>query len=347
MPARGSLRTTLPVLGCLALSFISAGAYAQSSGDKAAAEALFDRGVALLRKKEYKEACEKLETSQKIDPAVGTLLYLGECYERLGRNASAWAVFREASSFAQSNGQADRAKIASQRADRLEADLPYLSVSVPGEASVPGLTLRRGNDVVKPELYGVSIPTDPGEITIEASAPGYLSYSEHVTLVARERRQLTLPKLKPDPAAQKPEPKPVEPLPKTPKLAPTDGRPPSVEPVRYVKEPSPLAFVLGGVGLIGIGVGSYFGVKALQKNNQAKQDYGCSGSTCTDARGIGVSDDAVKNARICDIAMGAGGALLVSGVIVYLAAPSRPESALVVAPGASATGGSLWVKGAF
>ena len=46
-----------------------------TSGDKAAAEALFDQGVSLLRGRRYKEACEKLETSQKIDPAVGTLLY--------------------------------------------------------------------------------------------------------------------------------------------------------------------------------------------------------------------------------------------------------------------------------
>jgi serine/threonine-protein kinase len=312
-----------------------------TSGDKAAAEALFDQGVSLLRNHQYKEACEKLETSQKIDPAVGTLLYLGECYERLGRTASAWAMFREASSLAQTNGQGDRAKIASQRAERLEPDLAYLTVNVPPDARVPGLVIRRGNDVVKPELFGVSIPTDPGEIKVEASAPGYQPFSQSVSVAARERSEASVPVLDPIPAEP---PAEIQPAVAEPASS-AHGPPPSVEPVRYVTDPSPVSYVLAGAGLLGIGVGSFFGVKAIQRNHDATRDYGCSGSICTDPRGLDVTDEARRAARVSNIAFAAGGVLLASGVILYLSAPRHPERAVLLTP--SQAGASLSLRRSF
>src|SRR6187431_1087071 len=107
-----------PALG-LALYAGSAAAQASAS-DKAAAEALFDQGVRLMKQNGFAEACPKLEESYRIDPAVGTLLYLGECYERVGKTASAWATFREAASLATNSGQPDRARVAAARAQELE-----------------------------------------------------------------------------------------------------------------------------------------------------------------------------------------------------------------------------------
>jgi len=330
----------------VAVLLTTRGGFAQSTtGDKAAAEALFDSGVALLRNHEYKEACEKLETSQTIDPAVGTLLYLGECYERLGRTASAWAMFREASSLAQSMGQNDRAKVANQRAQRLEADLAYLSVVVAAEARVPGLVVQRGKETVKLELFGVSIPTDPGDIEVRASAPGYAAFSENVPLAARQRRQLNIPALQRLPGNEAPPiPKTV---PATPPDMPADTRLQHVEPVKYKSTPSPVAYVLGGVGLVGLGVGSFFGIRAIQLNSEAKEQYGCQGSICTDPGGIAISDDAVKAANVSNVAFAAGAALVISGVIVYLSAPRHPESALVIAPSASPTSAALTLRRAF
>src|SRR5688500_5523674 len=94
----------------LALGLYTSQAAAQASAsDKAAAEALFDQGLRLMKQNSFSEACPKLEESNRIDPAVGTLLYLGECYERVGKTASAWATFREAASLATNSSQPDRA----------------------------------------------------------------------------------------------------------------------------------------------------------------------------------------------------------------------------------------------
>jgi serine/threonine-protein kinase len=90
-------------------------ATAHAQNDKAAAEALFDQGVRLMKQNSFNDACPKLEESERIDPAVGTLLYLGECYERVGKTASAWATFREAASLANNMNQSDRARVAGSR----------------------------------------------------------------------------------------------------------------------------------------------------------------------------------------------------------------------------------------
>jgi serine/threonine-protein kinase len=326
-----------------------------SSADKAAAEALFDRGVTLLRAKNYKEACEKLETSQRIEPAVGTLLYLGECYERLGRTASAWATFREASSLAQASGQTDRARIAGQRADKLEPDLAYLALAVPAEPRPAGLLVRRGEETIKPDLYSVSIPADPGEVKIEVSAPGYETFTTTLSLSARDRRMFDVPPLKALPGNEKPvlQAAPKEPPPKAEPDGPVTGK--------WAATPEPPAstssgagkvvgLVVAGVGLVGIGVGSYYGVRAYQRNKDAKNKYHCSGSVCQDpggAAGVAVTNDALDKARVSNIAFAAGGGLLVAGVLIYALSPGRSESALLVAPALAQNGAGLTLRGGF
>src|SRR4030095_15910449 len=98
-----------------------------SASDKASAEALFDEALRAMKEGKYAEACPKLENSQRIDPGVGTLLYLGECYEKIGRTASAWATFREAASQAEAGGQTKRAKAARERIAKLDSKLSYLT----------------------------------------------------------------------------------------------------------------------------------------------------------------------------------------------------------------------------
>src|SRR5262245_10967280 len=187
-----------------ALLLASAPARAQDASGKAAAEGLFESGVELMKQGKFAEACPKLESSQRVDPAVGTTLYLAECYEKLGRTASAWATFREAESLARSSNQADRARTAQQRAQKLEPDLSYLTVNVAADARVEGLVVRRAGAVVLPDLYGVASPVDPGAVEIQASATGYRTYTTSVRIAARGKEVVNLPKLEALPASATP-----------------------------------------------------------------------------------------------------------------------------------------------
>ncbi|MBL8743281.1 MAG: hypothetical protein JNK04_19355, partial [Myxococcales bacterium] len=86
---------------------------------KPAAEALFESAKQRMEAGDYAGACAKFDASQSLDPAIGTLLHLGDCYERIGRTASAWAAFLEAASLAEAAGQQPRFEIATTRASAL------------------------------------------------------------------------------------------------------------------------------------------------------------------------------------------------------------------------------------
>src|SRR5438552_1412384 len=133
-------------------------ALAQPARDPAGAEKLFSEARKLLDAGIYAEACQKLADSQKLDPGVGTLLNLAQCYEKEGRTATAWATYHEAAAAARANGQMDREKRAARAADGLELNLPKLTLTVPDAAADKGVEVTRNGTPVPQSLWGVSEP---------------------------------------------------------------------------------------------------------------------------------------------------------------------------------------------
>ncbi|HEY4106763.1 MAG TPA: hypothetical protein VGM44_22840, partial [Polyangiaceae bacterium] len=267
---------TLLVASVCALVPVRAHAEA-SAAQKAAAEALFDDAVKAMKNNRYADACPKLEESQRIDPGIGTLLYLGECYEKTGRSASAWAIFREAASSAQAKGETERARVATDRADRLQAGLSKLTIAVaPETAHLAGLHVTRDNVPVESSLFGIAIPVDPGKYHISASADGYESYQTELEVSANaDAKSTQIPALKPlappalAPAAAASAAPSGAPNSTSPVVTPTNP----TSPAATDSAPNSLrtaAFVSGALGIVGLGVGSYFGVRAISKNNDAE-----------------------------------------------------------------------------
>ncbi len=97
-----------------------------------------------------------------------------------------------------------------------------------------------------------------------------------------------------------------------------------------------IALVTGGAGIVGIGVGSVFGILAMSKNNSTSGH--CNGSVC-DAPTIAALGDARTDATVSTVGFVAGGVLLAAGAVLYLTAPKgSPSTGLVLSPGA---GGSI------
>ncbi len=335
----------------LAVAFVLFGVapvMAQDASGKAAAEALFENGVELMKAGRFAEACPKLETSQRVDPAVGTLLYLAECYEKLGRTASAWATFREAESLARGSNQADRARTAQTRAQKLEPELSYLTVNLAPDAKVDGLVVRRGGAVVLPDLYGVAAPVDPGVVDIEAGAPGRRRYTTQVKVGPRAKEVVTVPKLEAEPGAEAP----IAPVvAATPPPAQTPAERPSDAPPKDSAHASgpdhTLAYIVGGVGLVGIGVGSYFGLRAISKNSDA-EEFCNDANVCDDQQGLDLTEEAKDAALISNIGFAVGGAALATGIVLFIVAPSgEPEHALRIAPRIGKNGAGLSIGGSF
>ena len=168
--SRALLVSTTLVLGAL-----SRPALAQLTPEKAAQKA-FDEGMKLLDAGKVAEACPKLEESQRLDPAMGTQYRLAECWEKLGRTASAYALFRQVVSEAQAAGRDDRAATSATRATALESRLTRILIIVSPSARVPGLVIRRDGVVVEEAQWGKGVAVDPGEHAISAIAPGKRSW---------------------------------------------------------------------------------------------------------------------------------------------------------------------------
>src|SRR5438132_1600692 len=113
-----------------------------SASERAAAEALFQQGTSLMQDKQFAKACDKFEGSNQLDPALGTMLRLADCYDRVGKTASAWAVFRESASLARTRNEGEREKIAADRAADLEKRLSKIELKVDAKNAPPGLEIR-------------------------------------------------------------------------------------------------------------------------------------------------------------------------------------------------------------
>jgi len=140
--------------------------------DRATAQALFDEGKKLMREGQAVAACPKLEESLKLDPAIGTRYQLAKCYELTSRTASAWTLYLEVAAEARAAGQTAREEFARSEATKLEPALSHLTIIVPDEARVAGLSVTRNGVAVGKGGWGAKLPVDPGRYTIVAQAPG-------------------------------------------------------------------------------------------------------------------------------------------------------------------------------
>ncbi len=187
---------------CLALAIglacFVAGAPAEAS--KAAAQALFDKGMQQTEAGEHEAACKSFAESQKLDPGVGTAYQLGMCSEELGRYASAWSAFHEAEGLASAAGQKGRAEAAKKRADALDDKLSKIVVQV-GKDRPKGLMVRIGETDIGEGAWGTPIPFDPGEHEVSATAPQHKPWNGSVTVpIEPTSVTLAIPSLLPKPA---------------------------------------------------------------------------------------------------------------------------------------------------
>ncbi len=316
------LSRALLSVALLALPSVSA---AQSASDKAAAEALFDEGVTLLKQGKFQEASQRLEASQRIDPGIGTLLYLAEAYEKLGRTASAWATFREAASQAKAEGQTDRANIGAERAARLTPKLSRLTLTLAPEIQgIEGLEILDHGKPIQQALWGSALPVDPGEHKIEARAPGYEPYNTSLTIAGDAQNASATVKALTKSATAPAAPPANEPTPAA-RVSTSGSAPiaPAADPDRGSFQRT-TGLVVAGVGVVGLGVASFFGIQALTKNDEAL-DKDCDGATCPDQDGVNATNDALDAANISNIAFIAGGVCILGGAALYFTAPEPDE----------------------
>lgn len=322
------------VAATLATGFFHSLAKAQdeaSSSDTAAARELAVEGLKLADAGQCSEAIDRLTRADKLHHSPIVLGRLGECQIEVGNIVEGTEALRKLLREVLPANPPASVLVARDRAQKvLDAAKPRianLNVSIQGPNQAVTVTID--GQLLSSALYDRDRPTDPGEHDIDATAPGYIKESRHVTLGPGEK-QVVLLTLRQDPEyartqgsnAAKASPAAVaapSALPPIPAAAP-----PSAISTRHASGPnrtsSYVMWVLGGAAVT---AGSAFGFIALtEKKDLDKQ---CVDNLCP-AASKGALDTANRNATLSTILMGVGAAGLALGTVLFFTSDSSPST---------------------
>lgn len=162
------------------------------------AASLYEEGVALMKEKKFVAACEKLAASFEREQLSGTLMTLAQCHQLRGMTATAWDQYKRSVALAQAEGRTAYEERAKELAAELEPRLSWLKLELAPGARHEGLTIALGGNPVDLATLGVALAVDPGQLVIEASAPGYQTWSTSAAVGdAGQTVSITIPALTP------------------------------------------------------------------------------------------------------------------------------------------------------
>jgi hypothetical protein len=295
------MRPLLPLLFVAAILASPAVAWA---GDPAAARAQLEAGYALKEQGKYNEAVPHLLESLRLDPQLKTLTNLADCEEHIGQLVDAqqhWVMARDRA------GMEQNSKIKATleaRIAALEARMPKLVIRLAGDAPAATEVARDGT-VLGPISLGTPLPLNPGSHTVVVRAPGRSEQTFTVTLSEREQQELEVR----SGAANL--------------TAPTSQADRPVAPVSAWGTQKTAAVVAGGVAVVGLGLGTGFGLATGSKWSSAQQECGKGCSSTSPAQSD--RSTALTDATVSNVAFVVAGAALAGAVVLWVTAPHQHE----------------------
>lgn len=320
-----------PTASCaISLLLLQPAVSAQTDRERASARSLAQEGHAALKKGEFERAIDRFERAEALVHAPPHLLYMARASEKLGRLVRARELYNRIlrenltadSPLAFRNAQ----KAAKKELPKLEPRIARLLISIEGPYADGKVTLD--GEAVSSALIGVEQLVDPGEHVIEVSVPGYLTARTKVSVDEGGKGSASL-SLKPDPDAEVVPPSEEKPdEPSTPTTTTAGGEKTedgvgsdsggSASGDTSSSGGSSLrtaAYVSFGVGLVGIGVGSYFLVQKGDKESQADKRFA---RDQEDPKVDEIDQDAANAGNIALISFVAGGLGVLTGVAFLL-----------------------------
>jgi hypothetical protein len=298
------------------------------------------QGFTLKEQGKCNEAIPHFVESIQLDRQPKALLNLADCEEKLGRLGPAAQHFLEARDLAHAQGVENQATYASQRLQSIEQRMPKLVIRVAPGAPRDTAVARDGI-VLGAASLGTPLPIEGGKHVIVARGGG-LQRDYEVTVGQSSTTEVVVTPI--GGRAMTPLVAPVQPHPAPTTQAPasaigagsigTDTTPPGSEKSNGNTQRIG-GLVLIGTGVVGLAVGTVFGLKVRSKNEEIVAT--CPLPAPCPPEGIEQYYSAVSEAKaartISYIGFGAGAAFVTAGVISLLTAPK--------ARGAT---GSLWLQ---
>ena len=213
-----------------------------------------------------------------------------------------------------------------------------------------GLEVQCDDEPVAESEWGVSVPRDGGAHDIQAQAPGKKIWTGHVELKDHgQTLEVEVPTLEDVPVSASdapstsPEPQAGPPSQALILAPPPKGASLAPGPDLRARIQRPIALGLGGLGVAGLAFGVIAGLEARKSIDDARAACGPMAPACkAESEAFGLRDTAVSWATASTIGFLAGGALIASGAVLYVTAPSgRPATSLGLALAEGGAGVSL------
>lgn len=276
---------------------LSPEARAVSEQDRQTARQELAQAQELKKSGQLQEALRHFEESQRLDPKLPTLMELADCAEQLGRLVEARAHWTAARDRAKQEEKPQSRQKAADRLAAVEKRVAHLTLQFPADA--PADTQILLDDVaLERDALGSALATNPGDHLVVVKAPGREDAKFAVKLADGDNQVLAI-----GPGAPPPPPPPP---PAPPKPAPPPK--PADEGSAHLSLDSgssrrTIGLVVGAVGVVGAGVGAGFWAVGYRDRGR-----------------LGFTAD--RQMLFGQISVISGGALLVTGAVLYLTAPS-------------------------
>ena len=272
------------------------------------------------------DPCGGLVAKHKYAPSSDSMFALAQCHDARGKTASAWVEYLETAQIAHRAKRTDVEATSNKRAAGLASKLSKLAVMVAPAADLDGVEVKRDGMVVDRAAWGTSAPVDPGEHVIEATAPGKQMWRRVVTV----RPGANLESVTVGPLAD---------LTSTTTISSAPADAVEAAPIMTMEQPDRVGrtqriagLTVAAIGVVGLAAGGYFGLRAIGHRDDATK--ACPNSPCSDRAGIDLNDQAKHEATTSTIALIGGGAAVLTGAILYFAAPKEAQHVgFVAAPG--------------
>jgi hypothetical protein len=224
--------------------------------------------------------------------------------------------------------------------EQVQASLPTVVPIATDEAgnSLPGVKVSMDGKVLLEKIDGRSVEVNPGTYTFTFEAPDGTKSEKQVVVAEGEKdKRVTATIAKPGAALSTAPPTAgAEPLPpQTPPSTPAGGPPAeaSSSPLKTI------GIVTAGLGVVGLGLGTVFGVEASSKKGSAGCD---SNSVCPTTTALNTLSSAQSAGNVSTGFFVVGAVLAAGGIMMWALAPSSPVQ---VAPSVGTNTAGMLLRG--
>jgi hypothetical protein len=344
----GVSRGLQAVVLALLLVSIAPRALAQSDDERAGARAAATEGLKALREKRWAEAVDLFTRAESLVHAPPHQLYLAQAQSELGLLVQArenlLRVMRESLAANAPRAFRDAQEEARELLQKLEARLPYVTINVEGGGSARVAVTEDGRRIPD-ALVGVPRPVNPGSHSYEAVAEGLRGTANlEIKESARER---VLVKLEPANVAAPPAASAAAGesgnAASEPGAAGSQGPSTAAEIDTAAGGTNPLriaSYVALGVGVVGLGLGTFFALDASGKfdeSNTLFEESNCAQS-CSETVKAQISQldsDGDSAQSLAIVGFVAGGVGVAAGVVLFIVSgkdTSTPAEAVRLRP---------------